>query len=89
MLCSLNVAMSGLQRPAEARQALVEAIGIRRELVTADPEQYLPGLASVLVRLGSFSPNWTARETRWPPSRKPSRCTGSWPPPVPTASAQT
>jgi Tetratricopeptide repeat len=66
----------------EALAPAEEAVQLYRELAAANPA-YLPDRAGTLNNLGVRYGEVGRRNDALPPPKKPSSCTGSWPPPTP------
>ena len=88
-LNNLSLWLGELGRGEAALAAIEEAAGVYRELAAARPDAFRPDLAGALnnlsVRLGELGRG----RRRWPRSRKPPGCTGSWPRPARTRSGPT
>ena len=89
-LNNLARGLAGLGRREEALTASQEAASIYRELAAARPDAFRPDLALSLTYLSVHLAGLEGGgRRRWPPSRKPSPSTGSWPQPARTRSAPT
>ena len=88
-LNNLGIRLSDLGRREEALAASQEAVDIYRRLAAARPDAFLPDLAMSLNNLANCSPTSGGARRRWPPARRRSTSTGSWPRRGPTPSCPT
>ena len=88
-LNNLSNRLGDLGRQNDALAASEEAVTIHRELAAARPDAFGPDLAGSLNNLAASLAGLAGGRTRWPRSRRPPACTGSWPPSAPTPSGPT